>query len=41
MFEHMSEEQAKAEILKLVKEYNERYHRKKDEFKEGSRIAYA
>ena len=41
MFEHMSEEQAKAEILKLVKEYHERYHRKKDEFKEESRIAYA
>lgn len=41
MFENKSEEQAKEEILNMVKEYCNIYHEKKGSFKEGQRIPYA
>lgn len=37
----MSQEQDKARILEAVKEYCEKYHMPKKEFKEGERIPYA
>lgn len=37
----MSQEQDKAKILEAVKEYCEKYHRKKADFTEGDRISYA
>lgn len=40
MFENKNENEAKAEILKLVSEYYTRYH-KKDNYKIGDRIPYA
>lgn len=40
MFENKSESQAREEILKLVAEYCDTYHAKK-EYKEGDRIPYA
>ncbi len=40
MFENMTEQQARAEILKLVEEYCDTYHCKKP-FSEGDRIPYA
>ena len=40
MFDNMAEQQAKGEILNLVKEYCERFHNQK-EYKEGDRIPYA
>lgn len=41
MFENMTEQQAREEILKLVREYCDNYHGKKKEFQEGDRIPYA
>ena len=41
MFENRTEQQAKEQILELVKEYCDTFHNKKKEFKEGDRISYA
>lgn len=41
MFEHMTEEEAREEILKSVKEYYNQYHKNRKEYKEGDRIPYA
>ncbi len=41
MFEHKTEQQAREEILDIVKEYCETYHNKKKTFQEGDRISYA
>lgn len=41
MFEHMSEEQVKKQILSMVREYCERYHCKDQIFHEGQHIPYA
>lgn len=41
MFENMTEQQAKEEILKLTEEYCNTYHNKKKLFVEGDRIPYA
>ena len=41
MFQNKTEQQAREEILGLVKEYCDTYHNKKKEFKEGERISYA
>lgn len=38
MFEQMSEEQARDQILAMVKEYYEQYRSKKEPYKEGQRI---
>ncbi|MCI9359785.1 MAG: lipopolysaccharide biosynthesis protein RfbH [Hungatella sp.] len=40
MFENQSEEQARQEILRLVEEYCDRFHKRKP-YKEGDRIPYA
>ena len=40
MFENKTEQEARQQILKLVGEYCDTYHRKK-EYKEGDRISYA
>ncbi len=40
MFENMTEQQARDQILDLVSEYCDRYHKKK-EYREGDRIPYA
>ena len=39
MFEHMSEEEAKKQILSAVSEYCDTFHNQKKEFKKGDRIA--
>ncbi len=41
MFENMTEQQAREQILKLVDEYCSTYHNKKKPFAEGDRIPYA
>lgn len=41
MFENKTEQQAREEILAMVKEYADTYHSPKKEFKEGQRIPYA
>lgn len=41
MFENMSEQEAKEEILGLVKEYAEKFHNQRKSFTEGQRIPYA
>ncbi len=41
MFENKTEQQAKEEILSLVKEYCDTYHNQKKVFEEGDRISYA
>lgn len=41
MFEHMTEEEAKKEILHMVEAYCDIYHNQKKVFKEGDRISYA
>ena len=41
MFENKTETEARQEILKLVKEYCDKYHNVKKDFKEGDRIPYA
>lgn len=41
MFEKMTEEQARKQILDLVEEYCDAYHNQKKDFDEGQRIPYA
>ena len=41
MFENMTEEQARREILNVTKEYCEKYHKVKKQFQNGDRIPYA
>lgn len=41
MFENKTEEQAKIEILDMVEEYYERFHKKNERYEEGKRIPYA
>ena len=41
MFENMTEEQAKKQILDMVADYCDTYHNQKGPFKEGDRIPYA
>ena len=41
MFENKTENQAKEEILSLVKEYCDTYHNRKKDFEPGDRITYA
>lgn len=41
MFEHMTEEQAKKQILDMVADYCNTYHNQKPPFQEGDRIPYA
>lgn len=41
MFENKTREDAHKEILELVKEYHDKFHNIKKEFKEGDRITYA
>lgn len=41
MFENMTEEQARKEILKAAKEYCEKYHNVKKDFQKGDRVSYA
>ena len=41
MFQNKTEQQAREEILGLVKEYCDTYHNVRKEFKEGDRISYA
>ena len=41
MFEGKSEKEAKNEILDIVKEYCNKYHNVKKEFKDGDKIAYS
>ena len=41
MFENMTEQQAREQILKLTEEYCDTFHNKKNPFAEGDRIPYA
>lgn len=41
MFEHMTEKEARDEILNMVEEYYQAFHQKKSGFREGDRISYA
>lgn len=41
MFENKTEQQAKEEILSLIKKYCDIYHNQKKPFREGDRISYA
>lgn len=41
MFENMTEQEAKTQILELVGEYCDKFHNKKKEFEPGDRITYA
>lgn len=41
MFENMTEQQARAEILAATAEYCKKYHNQKKDFREGDRIPYA
>ena len=41
MFENKTEQQAREEILDIVKQYTNKFHNQKKEFKEGQRIPYA
>ena len=41
MFNDMNEQQAREQILSMVKEYCDKYHNHKEPFKEGQRIPYA
>lgn len=41
MFEGMTEQEARKEILSMVGEYYEAYHQKSEEYHEGDRIPYA
>ena len=40
-FSQMNEQQAKDEILNLVKDYYEKFHKKEEKFSPGQRISYA
>lgn len=41
MFEHMTEQEAKEQILQIVGAYCDKYHNQKKAFEEGDRIPYA
>lgn len=41
MFENLSEQQARENILEMVKEYCDKYHNQEKAFEEGDRIPYA
>ena len=41
MFEHMTEKEARDQILQMVGAYCDRYHNQKKDFEEGDRIPYA
>ena len=41
MFEDKTESESREEILSMVEEYCERFHNKKNEYREGERISYA
>lgn len=41
MFENQTEQQAREEILDMVRQYADRFHNQKKEFTEGQRIPYA
>lgn len=41
MFENKTEQQAREEILAMVKEYADTYHKRSTDFQEGQRIPYA
>ena len=41
MFNNKTEQEARNEILDMVKEYCDKFHNTKKEFKEGDRIPYA
>ena len=41
MFENKSENEARGEILEIVKEYYNKYHNKMEKFKIGDKISYA
>lgn len=41
MFDNMTEQQAREEILEYVKEYCDKYHNTNKKYKEGQRISYA
>lgn len=41
MFENMTEQQAREEILEMVRQYADQFHMQKKEFHEGQRIPYA
>ena len=41
MFNNRSEQEARNEILEMVKEYCDKFHNVKKEFEEGDRISYA
>ncbi len=41
MFENLSEEQARRQILSMVADYCKKYHEQKKDFREGDRIPYA
>ena len=41
MFKNKTEQEARKEILEMVKAYHDAYHNKHKEFKEGDRITYA
>ena len=41
MFEEMTEQQAREQILEMTKEYCEKYHNQKKPYKKGDRIPYA
>ncbi len=41
MFENKSEQQAREEILAMVREYADTYHKRSTDFQEGQRIPYA
>lgn len=41
MFENKTEQQARQEILDIVRQYTDRFHNQKREFTEGQRIPYA
>ena len=41
MFEEMTEQQAREQILEMTKEYCEKYHNQKKPYEKGDRIPYA
>ena len=41
MFEHTTEKEARKEILTMVEEYYQAFHRKNGAYKEGGKISYA
>ena len=41
MFEQMTEQEARAQILEMTKEYCEKYHNQKKPYEKGDRIPYA